>query len=297
MGPAAKMQLGGISIPGNGPVLIAGPTASGKSALALAVAQATGGTIVNADALQVFDGWRVLTARPSDEDLHGAPHALYGHVPFDATYSVGDWLKDVQSLMSQGPAPLIFTGGTGLYFRALTEGLSDIPPVPDAILARANAAPLADLIAGLDAPSAARIALQPPRRVQRAWAVLRATGRGLADWHDATPPPLVPLATATALLVEAPVDWLSPRIERRFDLMIKGGALDEAREMLPHWNPTAQSAQAIGAPELIAHLRGDLTLDQAHEAAVIATRQYAKRQRTWFRARMKGWNVLAGQTL
>ena len=279
-----------IEIHPSRPVLIAGPTASGKSALALTIAERQGGVIVNADALQVFDGWRVLTARPDDADLARAPHRLYGHVPFDAPYSVGDWLRDLTPLLD-GARPII-VGGTGLYFAALTEGLAEIPPTPPAIRAEGDAMPLPVLLDALDPATAARIDRANRARVQRAWEVLQTTGRPLADWQDATPPPLLPLAQATAIAIDAPKDWLTPRIARRFETMLAGGALDEARAMLPRWDAAHPSSKAIGAPELIAHLQGHLTLDQARDAAVIATRQYAKRQRTWARKRMRDWHWL-----
>lgn len=280
-------------IPADRPVLIAGPTASGKSALAMQIAAQGGGVIVNADAIQVFDNWRVLTARPSPEDEAMHPHALYGHVPGDGTYSVGHWLRDVAPLLRPGGPRPIIVGGTGLYFTALTEGLANIPPTPEAVRAQANARIARDgicaLLAELDTATAARIDTQNPMRVQRAWEVLKTTGRGLADWQDNTPPPLLPLADCAAFVVEADKDWLTPRIERRFDAMLNQGALDEARANLPDWQPDSLSAKAIGAPELIAHLQGKMSLDQAREAATIATRQFAKRQRTWFRARMRNW--------
>ena len=277
-------------IPPDRPVLIAGPTASGKSALALRIAEAQGGVIVNADALQVFDNWQILTARPPAADLARAPHALYGHVPGDQSYSVGHWLRDLAPYLTRRP---IIVGGTGLYFTALTEGLAEIPLTPPAIRAEADTLSRESMLAALDPLTAARIDPQNRMRVQRAFEVQRTTGRSLAAWQDETPPPLLPLAACTALLIDAPKHWLTPRIERRFDAMLAQGALDEARANLPDWDPARPSSRAIGAPELIAHLRGDLTLDEARTAALIATRQYAKRQRTWFRARMKAWRRLA----
>ncbi len=282
------------------PLLIAGPTASGKSALALAVARLQGGVIVNADALQVFDAWPILTAQPGPEDRAKASHLLYGHLPHDARYSVGDWLRDIAPILAASERPII-VGGTGLYFTALTEGLADIPPTPAELRAEADAL-LSDrgleaMVSMLDKPTRDRIDVLNPVRVQRAWEVLRATGRGLAEWQDETPPPLLPLDRAQALRIDAPKDWLSPRIARRFDAMLAQGALDEARHELDRWNPALQSSKAIGAAELIAHLRGQMTLQEARAAAVVATRQYAKRQRTWFNARMKTWRGLAGEDL
>jgi len=284
------------TLPADRPVLIAGPTASGKSALALAIARAQGGVIVNADALQVFANWRVLTARPSAAEEEIAPHRLYGHVPSDQAYSVGEWLRDLAPILA-GPDRPILVGGTGLYFSALTEGLADIPLTPPEIRARADAL-LAEagpeaLLAEIDPATAARIDRQNPMRVQRAWEVQATTGRGLAAWQDETPPPLLPRAAATALVVEAPRDWLRDRIARRFDAMLAGGALEEARANLPGWSDTLPSAKAIGARELIAYLRGELDLDEARARAIVASQQYAKRQRTWFRARMGGWQHLA----
>lgn len=279
-------------IPADRPVLIAGPTASGKSALALRIAEAQGGVIVNADAIQVFSNWRVLTARPDPEDEARAPHRLYGHVAGDAPYSVGQWLRELAPLLKQGPRPII-VGGTGLYFSALTEGLAEIPALPDHVRpeaeARLRAGGVAALLGDLDADTLGRIDRRNPMRVQRAWEVWRGTGRGLAAWQDSTPAPLLPLSAAQAILVDAPKDWLSPRIARRFAAMLEQGALDEARANLSGWDPAHLSAKAIGAPELIAHLRGEMTIEAAQEAATIATRQFAKRQRTWFRARMQGW--------
>lgn len=280
------------------PVLIAGPTACGKSELALWIAERQGGVIINADALQVYDNWRVLSARPMPEDEARAPHVLYGHVRADQNYSVGHWLRDLAPLLNGALRPII-VGGTGLYFNALTQGLAQIPPTPADVRQTADALlrdhGIAVLLADLDTRTRARIDTANPMRVQRAWEVLRATGRSIIDWQDDTPPPLLPLTGAQPLLIDAPKDWLSPRIEGRFARMIAAGALDEARANLPDYDPTRPSARAIGAPDLIAHLRGDIKLDQAQTRATIATRQFAKRQRTWFRARMSAWQTLSPQ--
>lgn len=277
------------------PVLLAGPTASGKSALALALAQAQGRVIVNADALQVWDMWRVLTARPDAADEAVVPHLLYGCVTREQDWSVGHWLRAVIAVLHQHPNAVI-VGGTGLYFRALTEGLVEIPPIPAAIRAEADSrmahAGSPALLEELDAATTAQIDRANPARIQRAWEVLRATGRGLADWQNDTPPPALPLSQATAFVLRPPVAWLDNRIALRFETMLRTGALDEARATLPHWDSTAPWAKAIGAPELIAHLQGHISLSQAQAAATLATRQYAKRQRTWFRARMAAWTTL-----
>lgn len=275
------------------PVLIAGPTASGKSALALEIATRQGGVILNADAIQVFANWRVLTARPSAEDEAQAQHLLYGHIAGDAEYSVGHWLREVTPLLA-GQRPII-VGGTGLYFTALTQGLANIPATPPEVRALADQRLLEEgreaLLAELDAETRAAIDTLNPMRVQRAWEVLHSTGKGIKAWQAETPPPLLPLAAAFPVLFDVDKDWLNTRIARRFDLMLDQGALDEAEANLPGWDPSHLSAKAIGAPELIAHLQGNLSLDQAREAATIATRQFAKRQRTWFRSKMKDWHA------
>jgi tRNA dimethylallyltransferase len=282
------------------PVLIAGPTASGKSALALAIAADQDRTIVNADAIQVFENWRILTARPSKADEAAAPHALYGHVPGDQDYSVGTWLREVKPFLDETPAPIII-GGTGLYFTALTQGLANIPATPPEIRAEATsrmeAGDLENMIAELDPESRARIDTRNPMRVQRAWEVLRATGRGIAEWQDTTAPPLVSLSRTFAFVVEAPKEWLTPRIEARFSAMLREGALEEAQANLETWNPKHPSAKAIGAAELIALVSGDITKETAETRATIATRQFAKRQRTWFRARMTDWTQIFASEL
>lgn len=280
------------------PILIVGPTASGKSSLALELAQSQNGVIINADALQVYGLWRILTARPSPEDLALAPHRLYGHIPPDQSYSVGAWLRDMKSELEHartaGQRPIII-GGTGLYMSALTQGLSDIPPIPDAIRAEGNALREkgADGFASLakdDPITWARIDQRNPARLQRAWEVLRATGRSLAEWQDETSEPLLLLEQTCPIRLDVDRDWLTARIERRFDAMLKAGALDECKEWISRDLPMSlPAAKALGAPELIAHLNGEISLDDARERATITTRQFAKRQRTWLRSRMSDW--------
>ena len=273
-------------------ILIAGPTASGKSAMALDLAR-QGGIIVNADALQVYDCWQVLTARPTDAETARTPHALYGHVARGAPYSVGHWLRAVTDLLASGER-LIIVGGTGLYLSALTEGLADIPPIPPEVRAEADAMTPAAMLAALDPETAGRIDQQNPARIKRAWEVWRATGRGLAAWQDDTPPPVLPLSsTARAMVLTSDRDWLANRIDSRFLAMLDAGAMDEVRANLPFWDAQAPWAQAIGAPELVAHLRGGIALDEAISCAQAASRQYAKRQRTWFRSRMKAWEKVS----
>ena len=275
------------------PVLIAGPTASGKSGLAAQIAARDGRVVVNADALQVYANWRVLTARPSLAEEAALPHALYGHVGRDEVWSVGHWLRQVVGLLDR---PVVIVGGTGLYFSALTEGFAPVPEVPPEVRALADArrlgGDLAGLRAELDGETAARTDLANPRRVQRAWEVLQATGRGLAWWQGQTTAAALPLAGAEALVLRPDVAWLDGRIKARFSAMLDCGALDEVRAEMPFWDPVRPSSRAIGAAELVAHLRGETDLATAREAATLATRRYAKRQRTWFRSRMKDWRSI-----
>ncbi len=271
------------------PVLLSGPTAGGKSALALELAARDGRVVVNADALQVYGCWRVLTARPSQADEAAVPHALYGTVGRGEPWSVGHWLRAVAPLLDR---PVVIVGGTGLYFHALTEGLAEVPPVPAEVRAEADALRLsggiAAMVAALDAETAARTDLRNPRRVQRAWEVQRATGRGLSHWQGTGGSPLL-RGFAERLVVRPDIAALNARIDARFLAMIAAGALEEVRAALPLWDPAAPWARAIGAAELAAHLRGEMELGQAVAAAQSASRQYAKRQRTWMRSRMAGW--------
>lgn len=285
-----------LACPADKPILIAGPTASGKSDLALRISQTSGGVIVNADALQVYENWRVLSARPSVADEAAAPHRLYGHVAWDATYSVGHWLREVAEILA-GPERVIIVGGTGLYFTALTQGLAEIPPTPadirhtaDTLLATQG---IDALLADLDADTRAAIDCRNPMRVQRAWEVLQTTGQSIRVWQAQTPAPLLPIDHCYPILVDIDKNYLNQRIEKRFSQMVQMGALAEVRENLDRWDPSLLSSKAIGAPELMAHIKGEIDLDAACALATIATRQFAKRQRTWFRSKMKLWHRFA----
>ncbi|MCF6232222.1 MAG: tRNA (adenosine(37)-N6)-dimethylallyltransferase MiaA [Rhodobacteraceae bacterium] len=281
-------------IPANRPILIAGPTASGKSALAMEIARRHGGVIVNADASQVFDCWRVITARPSVSEEMQVAHHLYGHVGWDTPYSAGHWLREVTPLL-QSKLPgerVIIVGGTGLYFMALTKGLADIPEIPQDVRTLGDAMSAQAMARELDMRTADKIDMQNRARLQRAWEVLKATGRGLAEWQANTPPPVLPFKQAAALVVEADKDWLEARINRRFDDMLDQGALAEVEAMLEHYDPGLPAFRAIGVPELVAHLRGEMTLDQARAQVRINTRRFAKRQRTWFRSKMSAWHKM-----
>ncbi len=279
-------------VPDGKPVLIAGPTASGKSALALEIADRFGGVIVNADASQVYDCWRVITARPSPQEEARAPHALYGHVAFDQTYSTGHWLREVVPLLTGDKRPII-VGGTGLYFTALTEGMADIPPTPPDIRDKADRMTLDDLLSGIDARTLGGLDVQNRARVQRAWEVQQATGRPLAQWQAETAPPKLNLRDAVPIVFDVDRDWLLDRINRRFDQMLQAGALQEVKDMRPRFDPSLPSCRAIGVPELTGYLDGEMTLEEARTRATVSTRQYAKRQRTWFRARMRAWNWIS----
>ncbi len=277
------------TIPPNLPVLIAGPTASGKSALALEIAARQGGVIVNADASQVYACWRVITARPSVEEEAMAPHALYGHIASTDAYSAGHWLREVTALLARGTRCIV-TGGTGLYFNALTEGLAEIPATPATLRMEGDQLSLEALRGGVDSATLARIDTQNRARVQRAWEVQQATGRGMADWQGDTAPPVLPIVDAFPIVFDVAKEWLNARIARRFDAMLAQGALEEVAAVRPVYDPTLPAHRAIGVPELMAHLDGEMTLDAARQAATIATRRFAKRQRTWMRSRMAGWH-------
>ena len=281
------------NIPPDKPVLIAGPTASGKSALAMYIAETAGGIIINADALQVFSNWRVLSARPSVTEERRATHVLYGHVDGETNYSVGHWLRDIEPYLVRQERPII-VGGTGLYFSALTEGLVDIPTIPQDILniseRRWKAEGLQALVCELDDETRDRIDIQNPMRVMRAWQVARFTGKSIIAWHKETLPPLLDQQNCTTIVFSSSAEWLNKQIAKRFEKMIALGALEEARENLHLSSLNAPSMKAIGAGELMAYIRGELSLAAASDKAKTATRQYAKRQRTWFRSKMKDWH-------
>lgn len=279
--------------------LIAGPTASGKSALALRLAAETGAVIVNADSMQLYRDLRVLTARPSAEDEALADHALYGVADAEEAWSVGRWLRAVTSLMAEvadAGRPLVLVGGTGLYFRALTEGLADVPAVPDPV--RATEADLYDRegeaayrtrLAGLDSAAETRIASGDRQRLVRAAAVAVATGKPLTAWQAETQPLLAPGAYE-ALVLEPDRATLYARCDARLDAMLDEGVFEEVAALHARGlDPALPALKAVGYRELAAHVAGDLPLDQALAAAKQATRNYAKRQLTWFRNQTPDW--------
>ena len=281
-------------------ILIAGPTASGKSRLAMEIASATGGIVVNADALQVYSCWRILTARPTPQDEAKLPHSLYGHVQRRQKYSVGAWLKEIGRLLEEpADAPRVIVGGTGLYFSALAEGLSYIPEIPadvssesaDALSKRGLEGLLSDLAAN-DPSSLSRIDRSNTARVRRAWEVWRSTGRGLAFWQSVPGTPLLRNEDCERLVLSPDRSLLDCRIRRRLEEMLDIGLLEECEAAMDEWDSSLPSSRAIGAKQFLAHLNGRCTLEDAVESTAVATRQYAKRQRTWFRNRMKDWNWL-----
>ena len=276
----------------NIPVLIAGQTASGKSQIAIDIAEKQGRIIINADAIQVYKKWRILTARPSRFDEAKINHKLYGHIDETTDYSVGIWLKEVQDILSSNSRPII-VGGTGLYFSALTNGLVDIPEISEKIRLEADNRikknGFESLVGEIDQETVQKIDTNNPMRVQRAWEVLRSTGRGLNSWHRATPKPTLDLNRCKAVLIDGEVSKMNNRIKNRFDQMIEKGLIQEAKNNLATWNPKHPSSKAIGACELIAYLNYEISINQLREQIVIATRQYAKRQRTWFRTKMQSW--------
>ncbi|AXV15546.1 tRNA (adenosine(37)-N6)-dimethylallyltransferase MiaA [Neorhizobium sp. SOG26] len=278
-------------------VLITGPTASGKSALAVEVAKHVGGVVINADSMQVYDTLKVLTARPSEEDMQGVPHFLYGHVPATRTYSTGEWLREVtpllETLKGEGRMPVI-VGGTGLYFKALTGGLSDMPEISQdtrcavRLRLREQGAPALHAALSERDPEAAR-SLQPTdgQRIVRALEVLEETGTSLLAFQERRGPLIVDPARATKLVVLPDRAVLHERINQRFQRMMESGALDEVRALLAK-EPAADAPvmKAIGVREIAEMLEGRMTPDEVVERCSALTRQYAKRQMTWFRNQM-----------
>jgi tRNA dimethylallyltransferase len=281
-------------------ILIAGPTASGKSALALRLAEKLGGTIVNADSMQVYRDLRIITARPSPAEEARVPHRLYGHVDAAENYSVGRWCRDVAEALAetvaQGRVPIL-VGGTGLYFKALTRGLAAVPPIPAEIRAQVRGrlqsegvAPLYDELAKRDPVTAQRLMPNDRSRISRALEVVLATGRSLSDWHRDGQPALIGPERAAKVFITCERRQLVARIETRFAAMLKAGALEEVGVLAARrLDPMLPAMKAHGVPWLIRHLNGEISLDEAAAGAVMDTRRYAKRQVTWFRNQMKDW--------
>ncbi|MDG4903311.1 MULTISPECIES: tRNA (adenosine(37)-N6)-dimethylallyltransferase MiaA [unclassified Mesorhizobium] len=275
-------------------ILIAGPTASGKSALALDIAERKGGVIVNTDSMQGYSVLDVLTARPSAAETARVPHYLYGHVHPSTAYSTGAWLRDVTGLIAEGifsGRPAVFVGGTGLYFRALAEGISDMPDIPPSVrerwryeLKEQGAERLHRVLMHQDSAVAMQLRPTDGQRIVRALEVLDASGRSILEWQAARGQPLIDRDSARFLVIEPDRGELVARIGARFDQMLDKGALDEVRQLMAlDLDPNLPAMKAIGVRELQAAMAGHMGFPQAIERAKIATRQYAKRQTTWFK--------------
>ena len=275
-------------------MLIAGPTASGKSALALELAQKAGGVVINADSMQVYRDLRIITARPTPAEEARVPHRLYGHVDAAMNFSAGAWVTDAAKALAEARAQdivPIFVGGSGLYFKALTRGLSAVPPIAaeirDDIRARLERDGVERLHAELtkrDPVSAARLNPRDRARIARALEVVEATGRSLSDWHREGLPPLLPPGAFSALFLAPEREELYARIDARFGAMLQAGALEEVERLAArNLDPLLPAMKAHGVPALIRHLNGEITREQAAETGRADTRHYAKRQFTWFR--------------
>jgi tRNA dimethylallyltransferase len=298
-----EFQIGGTSQPtkktqpatdAGRALLIAGPTASGKSALALAVAEKCGGVVINTDSMQVYRDLRIITARPTPDEEARVPHRLYGHRDAAVNCSVGSWLEDAAAALAEARAQdklPIFIGGTGLYFKALLRGLADVPPVPadvrEAVRARLERDGIEALHAELarrDPAMGERLKPRDRARVARALEVIEATGRSINDWHTRGLPPLLSPTNATAVFLAPDRAELYARIDRRFAMMLEKGALDEVAALARRGlDPVLPAMKAHGVPGLIRHLRGEITLADAATIGAADTRHYAKRQFTWFR--------------
>lgn len=281
-------------------VLIAGPTASGKSALALKLARERDGIVVNADSMQVYDVLNVLTAQPGADEMAQAPHHLYGFVSPRVRFSTGRYVEAVSDLLAKVPVDrtLIFVGGTGLYFEALTKGFTEAPEIDPVIVDRWNAAVTdldadgrAALLAEHDPKIAGTLKVADPQRVVRALSVKEATGRSLAEWQTDVQPALLQEFGLERIVLNPERENLRTRIRRRFDHMLEVGAVEEVRALFElNLDIDLPAMKAIGVREIAAWQAGDISREDAIEKAVIASAQYAKRQRTWFRHHMQGWD-------
>ena len=285
-------------------VLIAGPTASGKSALALALAEATGGIVINADSMQVYRDLRVITARPSPEEEARVPHRLYGYCDAAVNCSAGSWGADATAALAEARAANrlpIFIGGTGLYFKALTRGLSAVPPIPAEVredvrarMERDGVEALHAELARSDPVSGEKLKPRDSARVARALEVIEATGRALPDWHREGLPPVLPAEGIAAVFLAPDRKDLYARINARFETMLEKGALEEVAALAARrLDPILPAMKAHGVPALIRYLAGEITREQAIEIGQTDTRHYAKRQFTWFRHQLPEFERVA----
>ncbi len=292
----------------NRPILIAGPTASGKSGLALAIAHEIDGVIINADSAQVYGELEIITARPSGRDMDRVPHRLYGHVSGKDAYSTGAWLDDVTLVLnelSQLGKRAIIVGGTGLYFQALLEGLSSVPEIEAGVRAhwrheagRIGADGLYEILSTKDPLMAARLNPNDTQRMVRALEVIESTGRSLKVWQDETGPSLLRFEDCDGFVLSFERSALYERINERFGVMVQEGGLDEVRALYKlGYEPQLPIMRALGVPELGQFLREELSLEQATLLACQQSRRYAKRQMTWLRRNMIAWNPVCAQEM
>ncbi|OJF92035.1 tRNA dimethylallyltransferase [Pararhizobium antarcticum] len=290
---------------GQDAILITGPTASGKSALAVRLAREHGGAVINADSMQVYDTLRILTARPSEAEMEGVSHHLYGHVPAGQHYSTGEWFRDavavLKAVREAGQIP-VFVGGTGLYFRALAGGLSDMPAVPDAIrvafrarLSVEGPETMHALLAEKDPETAALLRPGDGQRILRALEIVEATGQSIRVFQARKGPVALDPDRALKMIVLPDRAILRERINRRFAQMLDAGAVEEVRALLAlGLKPEMPAMKAIGVPQITSMLEGAMSREAVIETASAATRQYAKRQMTWFRNQLdETWAVVA----
>ncbi len=290
------------------PILIAGPTASGKSGLALAIAREFEGVVVNADASQVYQELQIISARPSQEEMEQVPHKLYGHVSGGSAYSTGTWLEDVTQVLKELEAAnqrAIIVGGTGLYFQALLSGLSNIPQINEDIRKfwrqeadRLGGHELHKVLQTKDPIMAERLNPGDRQRVTRALEVIESTGRSLSLWQQQTGPALLDLSQTVPFVLQIDREVLYQRIDERFEQMVHQGGLEEVKALLDHrFDEGLPIMRALGVPELSTYIKGDMSLDQAIDQAAQQTRRYAKRQLTWLRRNMISWDSIHAQQM